>query len=73
VGGMNIPHLFAEQGILNHIHTILKFGGLMEDMTGSLIQVTWEDFVLEMGLAGNIFEFPQYVQAYVMPIWVSTT
>jgi len=42
-GGLNIPNLFTEQ-MTKHIHMLLKFGGELADMTGSLIQATDEAF-----------------------------
>jgi len=56
-----------------HIHTLLKFGGVLEDMTGSLIQASWEGFILEAGLMCNIFDFPNCVTSYIMNTWLTTT
>jgi len=42
---------------------LLKFGGKL-DMTGSLIQVSWEGLWLEAGLIGPISKFPECIYSY---------
>jgi len=71
-GGLNISNLFTEQ-TTKHIHTLLQFGGVLDDMTGSLLQSTCEAFRLEVGLVGKIINFPECVYSYVTPTWVSQT
>jgi len=56
-GSLNLPNLYTKQIIL-HIHTLLKFGGWLDDITGSLIQASWKALQLEAGLSGKIFEYP---------------
>jgi len=48
-GGLNIPNLFTEQ-MISHIHTLMKFGGVLNDLMGSLMQASWESLQLEAGL-----------------------
>jgi len=69
-GGLNIPNLFTEQ-TTKHIHTLLKFGGDLGDMTGGLIQATEESFHLEAGFTGLLSDFPKKVYSYVTPTWIS--
>jgi len=57
-GRLNIPNLYMEQ-LISHIHMILKFGGQLEEITGSLLQASWEALQLEAGLAGNISTYTQ--------------
>jgi len=71
-GGLNIPNLHTEQTI-KHLHTILKFGGELTDLTAGLIQATAEAFLLETGLTGKIIDFPAGVYSYVTPTWISHT
>ncbi len=71
-GGLNIPNLFMEQ-TTKHIHTLLKFGGDLGDMTGGLIQATEEAFRLEAGFTGPLSDFPEKVYSYVTPTWISRT
>jgi len=71
-GGLNILNLFTEQ-LISHVHTLLKFGGMLDDMMGSLIQASWEGFILEVGLDVNIFEFPKCVTAYMTQTWLTHT
>jgi len=71
-GGLNIPNLFTKQ-TTKHIHTLLKFGGALDDMTGSLLQATCKAFRLESRLVGKIINFPECVYSYVTPMWVSQT
>jgi len=54
-GRLNLPNLYSKQVIL-HVHMILKFGGNLEDITGSLIQASWEALQMEAGLSGEIFD-----------------
>jgi len=35
-----------------------------EDLTGSLLQASWESLQLEPGLVGLIFEYPEQVHHY---------
>jgi len=70
-GGLNIPNLYTEQ-VIAHLHTLLKFGGQLDDITGSLLQA-WEAFQLKKGLSGDIFTFPEVVQDYLTPTWLSDT
>ncbi len=69
-GGLNIPNLFTEQ-VIAHVHTMLKFGGQMGNITGSLLQASWEALILEAGLAGNAATFPDIILDYVTRTWVS--
>jgi len=55
-GRLNIPNLYMEQ-LISHVHTVLKFGGSLEEITSSLLQASWEALQLEAGLAGNISTF----------------
>ena len=70
MGGLNIPNMFTEQ-TAKHIHTLLKFGGDVGDMTGGLIQATEEAFRLEAGFTGPLSKFPEKVYSYVTPTWIS--
>jgi len=63
-GGLNIPNLFTEQ-VIAHVHTMLKFGGQMGNITGSLLQASWEALILEAGLAGNAATFPDIILDYI--------
>jgi len=67
-GGLNIPNLFMEQ-TMKHIHTMLKFGGNMMDMTGFLLQASCKAFQLKAGLSGPILDFPEAVYSYITPTW----
>jgi len=40
---------------------------------GSLIQASWEGFILKAGLEGNVFNFPECVTLYVTPTWLTHT
>jgi len=71
-GGRNIPNLFTEQ-TTKHIHTLLKFGGTLTNMTGNLIQATCEAYRLKSRLVGKIINFPESVYSYVTQTWVSQT
>jgi len=71
-GGLNLQNLYTEQVIL-HVHTILKFGGNLHDITGSLIQALWEALQMEAGLAGDIFNYPEPVNDYLTSSWLETT
>jgi len=71
-GGLNIPNLHTEQ-VISHLHTILKFGGKLDDITGSLLQASWEALLLEAGLAGEPATFPETIRDYIMQTWVSDT
>jgi len=71
-GGLNIPNIYTEQ-LISHVHLILKFGGWLEEITGSLLQASWEALQLEAGLAGNIFTYPEAVQDYMTTTWLSQT
>jgi len=52
---------------------ILKFGGNLEDITGSLIQASWEALQMEAGLSGEIYDYPKLVQDYLTSSWLETT
>jgi len=52
---------------------LLKFGGELTNMTGSLIQAMAEAFRLEAGLAGRILDFPESVYSYVTSTWILQT
>jgi len=69
-GGLNILNLFTEQAIA-HVHMILKFGGQKDNITGCLLQVTWEALILKAGLVGNSANFPDTIQDYITRTWVS--
>jgi len=71
-GGLNIPNLFTKQ-TTKHLHTLLKFGGELTDMPGSLLQATCKAFRLKSGLTGKIIDFPERVYSYVTPTWMSQT
>jgi len=71
-GGLNIPNLYTEQ-VIAHVHTILKFGRQLGDITGSLIQASWEALILEASLAGNPANFLDTIQDYITRTWVSKT
>jgi len=71
-GGLKIPNLYTEQ-LIAHIHTILKFGNNLEEITGSLLQASWEVLQLETGLAGKPTTFPEAIYDYVIPTWLSHT
>jgi len=59
--------------LISHVHTVLKFGDSLEEITSSLLQASWEALQLEAGLAGNISTFPEAVYDYVMPMWLTHT
>jgi len=42
-GGSNIPDLFTKQ-IITHIHTMMKYRGQVNNMTGSLLQAVYNFF-----------------------------
>jgi len=69
-GSLNIPNLFTDQTI-KHLHTLMKFGGQLTDMTGSLLQASCEAFKLESGLARPILELPECVYSYVTKTWLT--
>jgi len=71
-GGLIIPNLHTKQ-TTKHLHMLLKFGGDLTDMTGSLIQAMAEAFRLEAGLAGRILDFLESVYLYVTSTWISQT
>jgi len=71
-GRLNIPNLHTEQ-VISHLHIILKFGGKLNDMTGSLLQASWEALLLEAGLAGEPATFPDTIRDYITRTWVSDT
>jgi len=45
--------------VIVHLHMLMKFGGQFDDITGSLIQASWEALQIEAGLSGNISTFPE--------------
>jgi len=69
-GGLNIPNLYMEQ-VITHLHTLMKFRGQLGDITGSLIQASWEALQLEAGLVGEITTFPEAIQDYLTLTWLS--
>jgi len=71
-GGLNIPDLFTEQ-LATHVHTMMKYGGQVNNTTGSLLQAVYENFQLESGLSGPINDFPECVYEYVTNTWVTQT
>jgi len=71
-GGLNIPNLYTEQ-LIAHIHTILKFGSNLAEITSSLLQASWGALQLEMGLAGNPTTSPEAIHDYATPTWLSHT
>jgi len=71
-GGLNILNLFTEQ-MVTHIHTLMKYGQVLNDLTGSLIQASWESLQLETGMAGQVFEYPEQVHHYLTSTWLSQT
>jgi len=71
-GSLNLPNLYTKQLIL-HIHTILKFGGQLNNIMGSLIQASWEVLQLEARLSGNVFIYSEPVQDYLTSSWLETT
>jgi len=69
--GLNmIPNLYTKQ-LATHIHTILKFEGNLQDMTGSLIQASYKAIRLESGISGSVFDFPNCVYEYITKTWLS--
>ncbi len=52
---------------------MLKFGGHTGNITGSLLQVSWEALILEAGLTGNSATFPATILDYITRTWVSET
>jgi len=71
-GGLNVPNLHTEQ-LVTHIHTILKFGGNLQDMTGNLLQASYEVLRLESGLSGNVFDLPECAYTYITKTWLLHT
>jgi len=69
-GGLNIPSLFMEQ-TTKHLHTLMKFGRQLTDMTRSLLQASCEAFRLESGLSGTILELPECMYSYMTTTWVT--
>jgi len=59
--------------LVTHMHTILKFGGKIQDMTGNLLQASYEVLRLESGLSGNVFDFPECAYMYITKTWLSHT
>jgi len=71
-GGLNIQNLHTEQ-VVSHLHTILKFGGCLDNITGSLLQASWEVLLLKAGLSGELAIFPDTIKEYVTQTWVLET
>jgi len=71
-GGLNIPNLFMEQ-TMKHIHTMMKYGGNMMDMTGVLLQASCKAFQLKAGLLVSILNLPEAVYLYVTLTWATQT
>jgi len=71
-GGINIPHLFTEQLYL-HIHTLLKFGNKLTNVTGSLIACLCKSLRLEMGFTGNLFDTLVCMQPCLTGSWLTQT
>jgi len=59
--------------VIVHLHTILKFSGQLGNITGSLIQASWEALILEAGLVGDPTTFPGTIQEYITRTWVADT
>ncbi len=71
-GGLNILNLYTEQ-LATHIHTILKFGGQLQGMMGSLLQASYKAIQLKSGLYGSVFDFPGCIYKYITKTWLSQT
>jgi len=56
-----------------HLHTLLKFDGLLKDMMRSLLQASSEALQLKSGLHGNVYKFPDCVYIYMTNTWMSQT
>jgi len=59
--------------LITHIVTLLHFGPQWNDPTGHLLHLTAEDFRLEAGLSGQLFQMPLDIFLYWMPLWFSQT
>jgi len=70
--GANIPNLFTEQ-TLAHIHTLLKYSNLPQDLMGFLLRASGEVMQLKLGLTGQLFEVLLILQEVVMDSWLKHT
>jgi len=66
--GLNLPNLHTEQ-LISHILTMLKYGNLTEDPTGSLIRTCGELLCLEVGVGGPLFQISPYLQVCTTDTW----
>jgi len=66
--GLNLPNLHTEQ-LISHILTMLKYGNLTDDPTGSLIRTCGELFRLEVGVCGPLFLISPYFRVCTTDTW----
>jgi len=72
LGNGEFPHPTSlHEQLTTHINTLLKFGGQLKDMAGSLLHIL-EALQLKAGLSGNLFQFPEAF-IYLTPTWLTQT
>jgi len=72
-GVINIPHLYTKQ-LYSHIHMNLKFMLRTQDVTSSLLQVSYEAMKMELvGHTRNIFDCPTCLHTCLMDSWITHT
>jgi len=70
--GLGLPHLYDTQGFW-HLQALMKFGA-SSDSTGNLLLHSYEALQLELGLPGEVFEYPYEVwKQLVTPTWMTQT
>jgi len=70
--GLEIPNLYTEQ-LIAHIITLLWFGPQQNDPTGHLLNLAAEDFRLEAGLSGQLFQMLLEIFPYLTTSWFLQT
>jgi len=68
--GLNLPNLHTKQ-LITHIQTVLKYGNLPHDPTGSLIWACGELMQLEVGTCGLLFKLSPYLHVCMTETWLS--
>jgi len=51
----------------------MKFGGKLNNLTGSLLQVSCKALRIESWLSGRVSELPECVYSYISPTWLTQT
>ncbi len=68
--GLNLPNPHTEQ-LITHILTVLKYGNIPHDPTGSLIRACGELMRLEVGMHGPFFKLSPYLHVCMTETWLS--